>query len=191
MEVAYVETKGGSIPELLDKDFVIYDQHTQKNDFTKDPKKATCFDFAMGTIIVMELRNYFLGDPNIQCSLISINDALFINDITGGLKTAKNQALSPNEAAKYKLVESDAKELQGKIIRLEGLISVTPVITLGGSQKEPVIEVMVTDIDSKAKLFAMKSDDNLIPFIYQDGAGNNFYNKVPVKIIIKPSKANV
>ena len=88
VEVSYVEIAGKAIPELLDKDYIIYDAATLATDFTKDPEKATCFDYTMGALIVSRLKAEFLWDPNIQANMVSVADAHFINDITGGLKNA-------------------------------------------------------------------------------------------------------
>ncbi len=188
VEVSYVETAGKAIPELLDKDYIVYDAVSLATDFTKDPKKATCFDFTMGTLIVSRLKNEFLGDPNIQCNMISVADAHFINDVTGTVKDAMDSALTPQEKAQLTVAEEKAKELHDKISRVEGLINVGAVITLGNGSKTPVIQINVSDIESKARLFTLKSDAEETPFLSQDASGKTSYKDVPVNISIIPGQ---
>lgn len=190
VEVSYVETSGKAIPELLDKDYVIYDSDSLATDFTKDPKKATAFDYTMGALIVSRLKKEFLGDLNIQANMISVADAHFINDITGAVKNAMNSALSPQEKAALTMAEEKAKDLHDKISRLEGLIGIGAVITTETGSKVPVIEINVANIESKAKLFTLKSDAEETPFLTQDASGKTSYNGVPVSIVMLPmSKA--
>lgn len=190
VEVSYVETAGKAIPELLDKDYVIYDSTSLATDFTKDPKKATAFDYTMGALIVSGLKKEFLGDPNIQANMVSVVDAHFINDIFGSVKNAIDSALSPQEKAALTVAAEKAKDLNDKISRLEGLIGIGAVITMDKGAKVPVIEINVANIESKAKLFTLKSDAEETPFLTQDASGKTFYNGVPVNIVMLPmSKA--
>jgi hypothetical protein len=188
VEVSYVETAGKAIPELLDKDYVVYDSTSLATDFTKDPKKATCFDYTMGALIVSRLKEEFLGDPNIQAAMVSVADALFINDITGVVKGAMDLALTPQEKANMAVAEEKTKELHDKISRLEGLIGISAVIIAEGGVKVPTIEINVANIESKAKLFTLKSDAEETPFLNQNAGGKTFYNGVPVKIVMLPTQ---
>lgn len=186
VEISYVEKSGKAIPELLDKHYVIYNVETLETDFTKDPKKATCFDYTIGALIVSKLKAEFLADPNMEANLVSVADAHFINDITGAVKSAMDVALSPFEQAALKVAEEKTKELHDKISRLEGLIGVGTVVNTENGVKTPVIEINVANIESKAKLFTLKSDSEEKPYLNQNAAGKTFYNGVPVKIVMLP-----
>lgn len=190
IEVAYVETPvGSSVPVLLEKDYLVFDGKNWETDFSKDPNKATPFDYAMGVLIQNKLKTQFLGDPNIQVSMITVADAHFVDDVLGGIKSAMDASLSPDEQIKFKEAQDKSVELHDKISRLEGLISVGPIVTLGTGKKVPAIEINVANIESKSKLFTLKSDDEPLPFIVQNSTtGENFYKGIPVNIIMMPLK---
>lgn len=186
IEIAYVHADGKSIPELLDKNYIVYNAETLETDFTKDPKKATCFDYAIGSLIVSQLKTDFLGDQNIQIGLITVANANFINDVTGGLKLAIQEALTPQQSIQLKIATQKSKELKDKISRLEGLIGIGAVVNTENGVKLPVIEINVANIESKAKLFSLKSDAEETPFLNQNSAGKTFYKDIPVSIVIQP-----
>jgi hypothetical protein len=193
LEISYVENSNQSIPVLLEKNYVVYDFNTLENDFTADIKKATCFDFTLGTLILSQLKKMVLGDPNIQVSLVSIDDAIFIDKISGHIDTAFNKALTAEQKVQLKIAESAAKDLENKISRLQGLFSVKALIYPQNNNNEPqiklnqpLIEIRLADIESKTKLFTLKSDEETLPFLIQNASGKTFYKNIPVELIIDP-----
>lgn len=84
--VNYVENK-----VLIERQLLIYKEGEEGVDYTKDPAQATVFGFVLGSLVVSELRSKCKDLPNLQFDLISVGDAMFIHDVTGGPKAEQKE----------------------------------------------------------------------------------------------------
>jgi hypothetical protein len=82
----YVENK-----ELIERQLIIYKEGEEGVDYTQDPAKATIFGFVLGSLVVSELRSKCKDLPNLQFDLVSVGDAMFIHDVTGGPKKTEEK----------------------------------------------------------------------------------------------------
>lgn len=141
-----------------------------KTDFTKDPKQACDFGYATGALMVRELKKH-----GIDASLVTVEDALFIYDVTFG-------NASGNESGVIANTSDHAKDaLEEKIIGYPGVFAIGTHYTKctalckhkkGRCSVEPYIRIIVGDENAMQFVESFIDGDSFMGYKVQIIYGN-------------------
>ena len=143
----YVETKPGqTVPELVEKLYIVFDEETNITEFTPNLNEATRFSFLLGSAITKTLRKNQSTYPNLQIEMSPVSDIMFVDEVVNG--PLNNVEGNPADIKKI------ADELAEKLMQSPDVFGVNVIIT-GVDGKGPVkehIEITVKNPDAQNKV---------------------------------------